>query len=474
MIDRFQTLTREELSLIHDASMDILANTGICFNHDSALKLFKDRGFKTEGNRVFMTEEQIYRALKSTRSRFTIHARNPEKSVSVGEDDYVCLPTGGAPNIACPDGTQRPGTLKDFIDCCKLIQTSDQVDMGGYLMVQPTDIPCETAHLDMMAGYMTLCDKPIFGASASGRAASDTLELAARIFGGREKLKERPVVAAVVDAMSPLQYTGEQTEVIMEMARYNQAVVVTDMILAGASGPVSLPSLLALGNAEILAGVLLTQLVNPGTPVVYGSTSSQMDMKTSTGPVGTPETVIIASATIQMARFYNLPSRTGGGLTDSHFPDAQAMAEASLMLSTVIRNGANFIYHAFGHMGSYISMSFEKWLLDEEVTANIRNILKPLIITPESIDADTIKEVGIGGQYLSHPTTFKGFRALSQPRLFNRKEFRQWEKQGGRRIDQVASDNLQQRLDTWTKPDLDPEIEASIMDYIEKRKNGEL
>lgn len=469
-MDRLQTLSREELSLIHEASMDILANAGICFNHEPALALFKDHGFRTEGDRVYFTEAQVSRALDTTLPRFTLHARNPEKSVSIGGDNFICLPTGGAPNIACPDGTQRPALLSDYITCCKLVQTSDQVDMGGYIMVQPRDLAPETAHLDMVANYLIHCDKPLFGASSSGRAALDTLEILGLLWGGTEKLKDFPVTAAVVNAMSPLQYSGEQTGVIMELSRYNQVSVITNMILAGASGPVSLPSLLALENAEILAGITLSQLVSPGAPVVYGSTSSQMDMKTSVGPVGASETVAIASATIQMARFYHLPSRTGGGLTDSHFPDAQAMAEASLMLSTVIRSGVNFIYHSCGQMGSYISMSFEKWLMDEEVLASIRRILTPLTITPETLDTATIKEVGVGGQYLTHASTFQGFKSLSQPRIFNRKDYQRWRKGGGHRTDQAAQTALRQRLDAWVKPAIDPEIEAAILAYVERKK----
>lgn len=469
-MDRFQTLTQAELNLIHDASMDILKHTGICFNSPEATQLFKAHGFQTQGERVFFTEALVQKALETTVSKFTLHSRNPHHSVCVGEDDFICLPTGGAPNITTPTGEQRPATLEDYKTCCKLVQTSDQIAMGGCIMVQPRDLPSETGHLDMISNYLVLCDKPIVGASNSGQAARDTLDLAGIIWGSKEVLKDKPVMASIVNAMSPLQYSQEQTHVIMEMAQYHQPVVITNMILAGASGPVSLPGLLALENAEILAGITLSQLVSPGAPVVYGSTSSLMDMKTFTGPVGAPETVILASATIQMARFYNLPSRTGGSLTDSHFPDAQALAEGSLMLSTVIRSGANFIYHACGQMGSYISMSFEKWLIDEEIIANIRKALIPLSITPETIDVETIKSIGIGGEYLTHPLTFQQFKTLSQPRHFNRKNYEKWSREGCQRIDQTVQNKLKERLNSYEKPPLDFHIEQEILAYVDSRK----
>lgn len=470
MIDRFQTLTTEELTKIHDASMDILLNTGICFNSVPATNLFKAHGFKTEGEKVFFTEEEIQIALKTTVSKFKLQSRNPELTVSIGEDDYICLPSGGAPNIAMASGKQRRATLEDYITCCKLVHTSKALDFGGYIMVQPNDIPADTAHLDMMANYMIYCDKPISGASGSGQMVIDTLEMAGFVWGGKEQLKNKPVMIAIVNAMSPLQYSEEQTDAIMEIAKYGQPVAITNMILAGASGPVTLPGLLALQNAEILAGITLAQLINPGTPVVYGSTSSQMDMRTSTSPVAASETIIIALATIQLARFYNLPSRTGGSLTDAHMPDAQALAEGSLMLSTVLRSGVNLVYHSCGQMGSYISMSFEKWLIDEEMIGNLRRIMKPLSITEETIDVETIKNVGIGGEYLTHPKTYQQFKNLSQPHLFNRKDYDKWASEGHQRIDNVAHQELKKRLDSYEKPFLDPQIEQAILDYVAQRK----
>jgi trimethylamine--corrinoid protein Co-methyltransferase len=468
--DRMQTLSTHELTLIHDASLNILKQTGINFNDTSIAGIFRHHGFKTDGTIVFFREEEVKKALSSTVPEFKIHARNPVHTVGVGNDHFICLPTGGAPNIADIQGTQRPATLADFENCCRLVQTSDQLDMGGYIMVQPNDVPAGTSHLDMLLSYMTLCDKPVFGASSSGKAARDTIEMAGFLFGGTENLKAKPVMATVVNVMSPLQYSKEQADVIVEMARFRQPVVITNMILAGASGPVSLPSLLTLQNAEILAGIVLSQLVNPGTPMVYGVTSAPMDMKTMVSAVGAAETVKIAAAGIQLARFYNLPCRTGGGLTDAHVPDAQALAEGVLMLSTVIRNGAHFIYHSCGQMGSFISMSFEKWLIDEQVCRTVRSMLMPMTVTPETIDVDTIREIGIGGQYLTHLSTFRQFKTLSSPGIFNRKDYSRWHSGGRMRIDQVASQSLAQRLESYQKPVIDEEIEKALHRYVAEQK----
>lgn len=468
--DRLQKLSFDELNLIHHASIKILNQTGVNFNDPAIARRFETQGFKTKGTIVFFTKQQIETALTTTPSEFTLHARNPDYNITIGNDKFALLPTGGAPNVVEPDGSQRPASLDDFEKCCKLVQTSDQLDMGGYVMVQPTDVAPEVSHLDMMLAYMTLCDKPIFGASSSGRAARDTIEMAGILFGGKDKLKKKPVMASVVNAMSPLQYSKEQADVIVEMAQFNQPVVLANMILAGASGPISLPSLIAMGNAELLAGITLSQLISPGTPVVYGSTSAPMDMRTMVSAVGAPETVKLASTTIQLANFYNLPCRTGGGLTDAHITDAQALSESALMLSTVIRNGANFIYHSCGQMGSFIGMSFEKWLIDEEVCRNVRQLIEPIEITKKSIDIQTIHEIGIGGQYLSHPTTFEQFRALSYPKIFNRKDHSKWQADGSKSIDQTASEMLDQRLSEYETPVIDPILEHRLLAFVKTKK----
>ncbi len=468
--DRLPVMSKRDLSLIHQASIDILEKAGINFNDKEVADLFSEQGYKTKGTVVYFKKSQIKIALSTTVSDFTIHARNPEHTIHIGGEDQVLLPTGGAVNVVRSDGSQLPATMADFETGCKLVQTSDQLGMGGYVMVQPTDIDPETAYLDMMYTYMTMCDKPIFGASGSGIMARDTIEMAGILFGGKEKLKTMPVMAAVVNAMSPLQYSGEQTQAIVELARYNQPVVLTNMILAGGTGPVSIPSLLALANAEVLAGIALAQLISPGCPVIYGSTSAPMDMKTMISAVGALETIQIAAAAIELANYYNIPCRTGGGLTDAHIPDQQAMSESTLMLNTVIRNGAHFIYHSCGQMGSFMSMSFEKWVIDEHICRTIRQLMQPIRVDSETIDIQTILEVGIGGQYLGHPSTFKQFRNLSRSDLFNRKDLSKWQADGAMPIVQVAAQIINHRWAQYEQPEIDPDIDAALKQFVADQK----
>ncbi len=470
IIDRMQTYSKSELNLVHDASMDILENTGIGFHHAGAIALFKKNGFRIDNSRVFISEKDVIQALESVPERFRIHSRNPMRSVWVGGDRYVLLPTGGAPNVAKPDGQQRPATLSDFQTCCKLVQTSTQLDMTDSLMVQPNDLPPLAAHLDLLLNTIVMCDKPFLAGFDSRSNVDNTIAMAQILSGGRDGLNTKATFASVISPTSPLQYNDEQAYAVIQLAKHRQPLVIANMIMAGMSGPLTLPGLMVLLNAEILGGLVLSQLAGPGTPVVYGSTSAPLDMKTTISSVGAPETCVIASATVQLAQFYRLPCRTGGILTDAHVPDAQALAEGTLLMSTVIRNGANLIIHSCGQISSFMAMSYEKWLIDEEVCQMIRTILSQVPVTPETLDVDTIKSVGVGGEYLTHSTTFERFRTLSQVGIFNRRAYGGWFQRGANRVDTEATVNLFQRLESYEKPPIDEGLEKELKDYVDRKK----
>lgn len=474
MSDRMQVFSREELNRIHDASLDILGSLGVQFNSKLVLDLFRRHGFKLDGTCVFFSEKEVMEALEQTPSRFRVYARNPAHNVSIGQEDFVFLPTGGAPNVTTLEGELRPATLADFADCCRLVQTSDQLDMNGALTVQPNDLPPESAHLDVLLQTMLLCDKAYVGTAMHREAAMDCLDMAALAWGGLENLKKQPVMTTIISVASPLQYATDEGEAIMAMAVAGQPLVITDLVMAGTSGPISLPSLLALANAEILAGIVLAQLAGPGVPVVYGSVSAPSDMRTVTSAVGAPEAVVLASAVTQLAQYYHLPCRTGGMLTNAHSPDAQATAEGTLMLSTAVRNGANFILHACGQLGSYISMSFEKWLIDEEVCRTLRRVLSCMQIDADSIDLETIKQVGIKGNYLLHPTTFNHCRDLYRPELFTRSDYAGWRRTGAKRVDKEATEQLVKRLTRYQRPAIDTGLEQTLNNFVQGRKSGRI
>lgn len=472
MYDRMQTFTDEELNRIHDASMDLLKTIGVVFDDNEAIDLFKSNGFKLDGKTVFFTEKNIRRALDTAPSNFKLVARDPAKSVAIGGDDFALAPGYGASFISTIGGLQREATLADYQKFCQLVQTSKVINMNGFLMVAPWDLQAETAHLDMLYSNIDFCDKPFMGSPISREAASDCINMLGIVWGSKEKLREMPATASLITPLSPFRYTTEMAGSIIELARYNQACIFGALVMAGSSGPMSLAGLLAQQNAEILAGVTLAQLVNPGSPVIVGGTSAIMDMRTGCLAMGAPEVPKLTSATIQMAKFYQLPARAGCSVTDAHLPDAQAGFESALTLLTAIRNGTNFILHAAGILGSYSAMSFEKFIIDEELCCVVIEILKPIEITERSIDIDFIKEVGIGGDYLIQTKTLEQCRtAFFLPSMVNRKGYNGWLDDGNKRIEEKAAEDLDDRLLSYVKPEIDPQIEKDLLAYLQKRKS---
>lgn len=236
----------------------------------------------------------------------------------------------------------------------------------------------------------------------------------------------------------------------------------------------STPGLLVTQNAEILAGVILTQLVRPGSPVIYGSTSTVTDMRTGGLAVGAPELSLIQNATQQMGHRYGLPTRGSGGITDSHCLDTQAGIESCMALAFTVMSGANFLLHGVGILGSYIAMSPEKFLADEEICGMLRRMMKPLSVTDERIDIDTIKQVGCGGEYLTNPQTFRHCRTeFYLPGLFQRADYSTWMNRGSKQLPDIAREKLAQRLEAWVKPDMDPAVQKSLEGYVHTQMNGE-
>lgn len=472
MFDRMRAITRKQINRIHDASMDLLKNTGIKFNEAEALEIFKQHGVKVDGNVAFLQEADVLKALETAPPQFVIHARNPANDVAVGNNKLVLAPGYGAPYMVSVDGSRRKGALDDYINLCKLVQTSKYLDVNGFLMIEPADVPSATAHLDMLYSNIVFCDKPFMGSPLSRQCAIDAIEMAAILWGGKENIRNKPIMISIINSLSPLQYSGEMAASLIEFARIGQPCVIAVLIIAGLTGPVTMAGALTIQNAEILAGITLAQLVNPGSPVVYGSTSLPMDMLSGAISIGAPELSQFIAATAQLARFYRIPSRSGGSLTDAQFPDIQAGMESALVLSAAVRSGVNFILHSCGILGSYLSMSYEKFLVDEELCGMFKKLLKPIEVTDDTISLDIIKEAGIGGLYVTHNKTLERCRTeYFLPTIALRQTYDDWVEKGMLRADQRATKLMQERLESYNKPDLDPETERALLAYVKRQKN---
>jgi len=473
MFDKMHCFTEKERAKIHNACVELLKNVGVVFQDERALAVFKKHGIKVDGEKVFIEEEHIRKALETVPKRFEITARNPNKSVIIGAGDPVCAPGYGSPFIITETGERREGTLEDYVNFCKLVHTSEQIDMTGYEMIEPLDVSNEHAYLYMMQANMIYCDKPFMGSVVPKQAAKDAIEMAGILWGGKEFIQDKYVLLPTINPVSPLMWDDNMAAAIVIYAENNQPIMFENLVMSGSTGPVTLAGTIVLQTAEILSGLVLTQLVNPGLPVIFGCLGGVTDMRTGNLSIGAPEGSMFVSATAQMAEFYGIPGRSGGNLTDAHIPDMQAGIESAICLFTAMRSGITFLLNSCGILGAYLSMSYEKFVIDEEIIAMVKRMLKPITISDESIDLEMIKEVGIRGEYLTHHNTLDLFRNEHfQSTLFNRLGYNEWEAAGEQSLFERAVEIVKNRIESYEKPDIDRTIEKQLSRFLQTKING--
>mgnify|MGYP000601388897 CR=1 FL=1 len=468
LYNKSEVLSPTEIEMIHNTSMRLLANVGIEFPDEEALAVFKKHGFKTDGRRVFFREEQVMKALETAPARFVIHARNPDRSVTVGDGEPVFAPGYGAPFLVDPEVGKRVPTLEDYRNLVRLAHALPNQDMSGHLLVEPGDVPPHTAHLHMLHANIVHSDKPFIGSAEGLAGARHTMEMASILFG-QDALAEQPVTLGLINPLSPLGYSTDMIQALMEYARWRQPLIIATLVMAGSTGPITLAGTLAQQNAEILAGITLAQLVNPGTPVVYGSTSTNLDMKTGALAIGSPELALVVVATAQMARHYGLPSRSGGALTDANYPDAQAGFESMLSLLTTVNSGVDFVLHAGGILSSYLAFSYEKFVLDDEMCGLVRRFRRGIVVTPETLAYDVIAKVGPGGNFLAEPQTLERCRSeFWQPTVCPREGLEAWLASGRPDAVQRARQRWQQLLAEHEDPPLEATTARQLQAFVEE------
>jgi trimethylamine--corrinoid protein Co-methyltransferase len=369
-------------------------------------------------------------------------------------------------------GNRRRATLEDSIQLYKLAQTSPYLDMVASSMVVPGDVSMETATSEQLAECLTLTDMPLTTNPCSRKNARETIDMAAMVWGSREEATETPVSIVSVNPLSPLTYGPDAAGGLMEFARSGQALLVSSMVMAGLNGPVTLAGTAIIEMAESLTGIVLAQLVRPGTPCVFGGTSSSADLRYGSPIIGSPELIKLMGISTQMARFYDLPCRYGGGLTDAHYPDMQAGIESAMAIALSSISGVHFMHQACGILGTYMSMNLEKFVIDEEIGGYIKNVLQPVEISDETLALDSIKEVGGGGNFLTDPLTAERCRTeFFLPKMAQRINYPDWVQNGKRDVVAVAAEHIRSRLESYVKPDIDHGVEKDLFDYIQSVSN---
>lgn len=466
-------LDEERMETLHTTSMRILSELGIRVMSDQVMDLFEKAGaiVDREEKVIRIDESIVMNALATTPSSFTLTGRNPDKTVRLGGDSLVFGLVAGPPNVHDRINGRRQGNLTDYQNFVKLAHHFNAIHILGNQVVAPIELPAESRHLDTYNANASLSDLS-FHLSAIGRErAMDGINMMAIARGiSLEEMRTSPGVTTIISINSPRLFDDAMADGLIAMAEHGQPVTITPFTLMGAMTPVTLAAALCQQNAEALFGVVLTQLVNSGTPVMYGAFTSNVDMKSGAPAFGTPENAKANIIAGQLARRYNLPYRTSNA-NASNVVDLQAAYETEMATWGAVLGGANLIYHAAGWLEGGLTASYEKLILDVEILQNMIEFLRPLPFSEDDLGFEAIKSVPAGGHFFGAEHTMSRYTtAFYQPMLSNWQNHGAWEEAGSKDALERCTELWQQALRDYEEPVMDPAIREELDAYMERRR----
>ncbi|MDW3222040.1 MAG: trimethylamine methyltransferase family protein [Paracoccaceae bacterium] len=471
-IPNFEVLNEEALEIIEANAETVLEEIGVNFvENPAALQRWRDAGADVKGERVRIPRGLARQLCKTAPSSFTQHARNPARSVEVGGRNLVLAPVYGPPFVRDAAGGRRYATMEDFRKFVKLGYMSKWLHHSGGTVCEPTDLPVNKRHLDMLMAHMTLSDKPFMGSVTEPSRAQDSVEMCGLLFG-EDFVQQNTVMTSLININSPMTFDDVMMGALEVYAKNNQACIISPFIVGGAMAPVSVAGTLTQVLAETMAGIAYSQLIRPGAPVIMGAFVTSIDMNSGAPTFGTPEAAHITYGAGQLARRLGLPYRSAGSFCGSKLPDAQAAYETSNSLNMGLLSGVNFMLHACGWLEGGLVSSFEKFVMDADQLGTLHHLARGVSIDTNAQAMDAIREVGPGGHYLGCEHTQNNFKsAFWKSDLLDYKPYETWEDEGGRDTQSLASLRVEKMLNDYQQPALDPAIHEAISDYIARKKS---
>ena len=470
-IPNYEVLTEEALRTIEANAETVLAEIGVNFvDNPKALERWKSVGAEVEGERVRIPRGLARKLCATAPSEYTQHARNPERNVRIGGNSLVLAPVYGPPFVRDAAGGRRYATMADFEKFVKLGYMSKWLHHSGGTVCEPTDIPVNKRHLDMLLAHMILSDKPFMGSVTEPSRAQDSIEMCEILFG-KEFVRDNTVMTSLININSPLTFDSIMMGALEVFAEHNQASIISPFIVGGAMAPVSVAGTLTQVLAEVLAGVAYSQIVRPGSPAIFGAFVTSIDMNSGAPTFGTPEAAHITYGAGQLARRLGLPYRSAGSFCGSKLPDAQAAYETANSLQMGLLSGVNFMLHSCGWLEGGLVASFEKFVMDADQLGILHHFAKGVDLSENGQAMEAIAEVGPGGHYLGCAHTQANFKsAFWRTDLLDYKPFETWDEEGARDTQTLAAARVAKLLDTYQQPPLDPEIEGRLRAYVAEKK----
>lgn len=466
-------LDDERMEHLHHTSMRILSELGLRVMSDRAIALFERAGALVDrAERIVRIDEAIVNeALRTVPPDFSLTPRNETHAVHFGGNSLVFGLVAGPPNVHDRINGRRAGNLSDYQNFVRLAQHFNVIHMLGNQVCAPVELPANSRHLDTYRANLTLSDRT-FHCTAIGRGrAVDGIAMMAIARGiTLEEMRRAPGVTTIISVNSPRLFDDAMADGLIAMAEHGQPVTVTPFTLMGAMTPVTLPAALAQQNAEALFGVVLTQLVNPGTPAMYGAFTSNVDMRSGAPAFGTPENTKANVISGQLARRYRLPYRTSNS-NASNAVDLQAAYETAMATWGAVLGGANLIYHAAGWLEGGLTASFEKLVLDVEILQNMVEFLRPIPFNEDELGFDAISGTPPGGHFFGSTHTSARYEtAFYRPMLSNWQNHGSWVEGGGHDALARATQLWQQALRDYEEPAMEPARREELDAYVARRR----
>ena len=457
-------MSEEEIAAIHDASLVILRDVGVQIPNSEVLGVLAEAGASVDFSQKVtkIPENLVAEALEGAGKQFVLYGRDRAKTARFGYGDFVLVSSPGQFSWIEEDGgPRRDPTSEDARRGILVGDALEHIDIVGALGMA-LDIPTPIRDVWMAAELVKGTNKPTHVWVANGTTLRYVLEIYEAVMGGAEAHRQYPMIAGFVEPISPLRFAETGLEILVTCAQYGLPLFFAPMVQAAATGPATLAGTLTVENAEILAGIVIAQLLGPGCPVCYGGIPHIMDLRTMQISFGSPEQGLMGVAMAQVAQHYGLPSYINVGLGDSKLVDVQSGLERGMTLLMGALAGADTFGHT-GIAGADQAASLEQLIVDNEMAAYVKRILRGFAVNEETIALEVIKRVGIGGNFLADKHTVAHFREeLWSPDLFDRRDWQSWWDGGAKTMVQRAREKKQQILSQYSPEPIDPHLAREI------------
>lgn len=432
---KLKLLSEDEVCLIHESALEILREVGVSVGSERILDILRKNGAEIdyEENRARLSEDTVKKYLETVPSKITLHGRKEEYDLNL-EDRKVYYGTGGAAiNILDLDSEKaRSPTLEDQAKLARLVQQLENVHFFQAPVV-PTDIPEEDMSLNSFYASLRGTYKNVQESVTGPEKVDEIVEMASIIAESKEALLEEPFISFVTSWMiSPLKLDIGTTEALEKITEYEIPVALSSAPVTGSTAPASLAGLLVQVHAEELFGIVLSQMFNEGSPVLYGPVPAAANMRNMAYLAGAPETGMMNVASTQLADYIDVPVYSDAGETDSKIPDTQAGFEGAFNILQVGLAGGNYIHHAAGMVESMLGVAYEKFVIDNDVIGMAGRVLSGIDVDKESLAVDVIKDVGPGNNFLTESHTVERSRSgeFYQPVVIDRDDRNAWQESG--------------------------------------------